>query len=63
MGASNHTYGDAVVTEGLEDWIRAYVRMSAFLGGVPKAVVPDNLKSSVIKDGRFDQVLNRPKPI
>ena len=59
MGASNHTYGDAVVTEGLEDWIRAHVWMSAFLGGVPKAVVPDNLKSAVIKADRFDPGLNR----
>jgi transposase len=39
MGASNYTYAEAVASEGLEDWIRAHVRMFAFLGGVPKAVV------------------------
>jgi transposase len=33
--------------------------MFAFLGGVPKAVVPDNLKSAVIKADRFDPGLNR----
>jgi transposase len=49
MGASNYTYAEAVASEGLEDWILAHVRMFAFLGGVPKAIVPDNLKSAVIK--------------
>lgn len=59
MGASNHTYAEAVATEGLEDWIGAHVRMFAFLGGVPKVVVPDNLKAAVIKADRFDPGLNR----
>ncbi len=59
MGASNHTYAEAVATEGLEDWISVHVRMFAFLGGVPKVVVPDNLKAAVIKADRFDPGLNR----
>ena len=58
-GASNYTYAEAVASEGLEDWILAHVRMFGFLGGVPKAVVPDNLKSAVIKADRFDPGLNR----
>ena len=41
-GASNYTYAEAVASEGLEDWILAHIRMFAFLGGVPKAVVPDS---------------------
>ncbi len=59
MGASNYTYAEAVASEGLEDWIRAHVGMFAFLGGVPKVVVPDNLKSAVLKACRFDPGLNR----
>ena len=59
MGASNYTFAEAVASEGLEDWILAHVRMFAFLGGVPRAVVPDNLKSAVIKADRFDPGLNR----
>jgi len=59
MGASNYTYAEAVASEGLEDWIGAHVRMFAFLGGVPKVVVPDNLKSAVFKADRFDPGLNR----
>jgi transposase len=59
MGASNYTYAEAVATEGLEDWIGAHVRMFAFLGGVPRAVVPDNLKAAVLKVDRYDPGLNR----
>jgi transposase len=59
MGASNFTYAEAVASEGLEDWVGAHVRMFGFLGGVPKAVIPDNLKSAVIRPDRFDPGLNR----
>ena len=64
MGASNFTYAEVVATEGLEDGILAHVRMFAFLGGAPKAVVPPfhesgNLKSAVFKADRFDPGLNR----
>jgi transposase len=58
-GAPNYTYAEAVASEGLEDWILAHVRMFGFLGGVPKAVAPDDLKSAVIKADRFDPGLNR----
>jgi len=47
-----------VCSEGLEDWVLAHMRMFAFLGVVPKAVVPDKLKSAVIKADRFDPGLN-----
>lgn len=59
MGASNYTYAEAVASEGLEDWICAHVRMLQFIGGVPRAIVPDNLKSAVFKADRFDPGLNR----
>lgn len=59
MGASNYTYAQAVASEGLEDWIGAHVRMFAFLGGVPRVVVPDNLKAAVLKADRYDPGLNR----
>lgn len=59
LGASNYTYAEAVGSEGLEDWILAHVRMFAFLGGAPRAVVPDNLKSAVLKADRYDPGLNR----
>jgi len=47
LGASNHTYAEAGWTQTLPGWIEAHVRMFRFLGGVPRLVVPDNLKSGV----------------
>jgi len=47
LGASNYTYCEATWSQGLPDWIGSHVRTFAFLGGVPVALVPDNLKSGV----------------
>ena len=58
MGASSYTYAEAVASESLEDWIGAHTRMFSYLGGVPQVVVPDNLKSAVIKPDRHDPGLN-----
>ena len=59
MGASSYIYAAARASEGLEDWIGAHVNLFAFLGGVPKAVVPDNLKAAVLKADRYEPGLNR----
>lgn len=59
LGASNFTYAEAREGESLEDWIGAHVNLFAFLGGVPKAVVPDNLKAAVLKPDRYEPGLNR----
>lgn len=38
----------AVPSQRTEDWIRANVAMMEFFGGVPRYVVPDNLKAAII---------------
>jgi transposase len=45
MGASNYLFAQARGSEKIADWIGAHVDLFAFLGGVPKFVVCDNLKS------------------
>jgi transposase len=47
MGASNYTFAQARFSEALPDWIGAHVDALTFLGGVPKALVCDNLKAGV----------------
>lgn len=47
LGASNLTYAEATWSQDLADWIGAHVRMLAYFGGVPRLLVPDNLKSGV----------------
>ena len=49
LGASNFTYAEARWSEGLADWISVHVNALAAIGGVPKAVVCDNLKAGVTK--------------
>jgi transposase len=45
LGASSYTYAEASFTQTLPNWIGAHVQMFHFFGGVPRLVVPDNLKS------------------
>jgi transposase len=59
LGASNHTYAEARLTETLPDWIGAHVNALATIGGVPKAVVCDNLKAGITKPSRYEPSINR----
>ena len=59
LGASNLTYAEATWTQQLPDWTGAHVRMFRFFGGVPKLLVPDNLKSGVNKASFYDPEINR----
>lgn len=59
LGASNYTYVEATWTQSLPDWLTSQVRALEFLGGVPRLLVPDNLKSAVTKACRYEPVLNR----
>jgi len=59
LGASNLTYAEATWTQQLADWTGAHVRMFRFFGGVPKLLVPDNLKSGVNKASFYDPEINR----
>ena len=58
LGASNYTYVEALHSQNLQDWIGAHVRAFEFFGGVPKIVVPDNLKSGVTKAHHYDPDIN-----
>ena len=59
LGASNLTFAEATWTQALPDWIGAHVRLFRYLGGVPRLVVPDNLKSGVHKESFYDPEINR----
>jgi transposase len=44
MGASNFTYVEATWTQMLCDWIGAHTRTLAAIDGVPRLIVPENVK-------------------
>jgi len=59
LGASNYTYAEATETQSLADWIASHVRAFEAFGGVPRVLVPDNLKAAVTRPHRYEPVLNR----
>src|SRR6516225_1641206 len=59
LGASNYTYAEARWSETLPDWIGAHVNALGAIGGVPKAIVPDNLKVGITKPSRYEPGINR----
>ncbi len=58
LGASNYTYAEATWTQTLPDWITSHIHAFEYFGGVPKIVVPDNLKSGVTKTCRYEPDIN-----
>ncbi len=59
MGASNFTYVEAVETQRVADWIGAHVRALSYLGGVPRTLVPDQLRAAVSQPDRYEPRLQR----
>jgi transposase len=59
MGASNFTYAEVTATQQSADWIASHVRLVSYLGGVPRAFVPDQLKSGVVTASRFEPAIQR----
>lgn len=58
LGASNFTYAEATWTQSLMDWTASHVRMFEYVGGVAKALVPDNLRAGVARACRYDPDVN-----
>jgi transposase len=59
LGASQLTYIEATLSQRKEDFITSCEHALAYYGGVPLAIVPDNLKSAVTKSDRFEPTLNQ----
>src|SRR5476649_19350 len=58
LGASQLTYVEAVLSQQKEDFIAACEDALHYYGGVPSAIVPDNLKAAVTKSNRYEPTLN-----
>lgn len=56
---SGYAYAEAFFDQKQEAWITAHVNAYNFFGGVSRILVPDNLKTGVIKNTRSELVLNR----
>jgi transposase/putative transposon-encoded protein len=58
LPCSHYTYCEAVWSQKKEDLIKACENALHFYGGVPMAIVPDNLKSAVTLSDRNEPVIN-----
>lgn len=59
LGASNLIYAEASYTQRSADWIASHVRAFEYFGGVPAALVPDQLKSGVSSSCRYEPTAQR----
>lgn len=58
LGASGYTFVHATASQKQEDFIKSHIQAFEFYEGVPKILVPDNLKSAVISNTKKGIVLN-----
>lgn len=59
LPASQYTYVEATGSQKKQDFISSMNRCLEYFGGVPKAIVTDNLRSAVSKSSKYEAVLNR----
>ena len=59
LGASSLTFAMASFGQRLPDWIEGQTRALSYFGGVPKAIVCDNLKAGVVKALWFEPTINQ----
>ncbi len=58
LSASGLIYAEAHPSQRLPDWIAGHGRMFPYLGGVPRLVCPDNIKSGVRSPDFYEPDLN-----
>jgi transposase len=59
LPASQYAYVEAFAAQNLENWITAHIHAFYHFGGVPRIIVPDNLKTGVDKPGWYTPVINK----
>jgi len=56
---SGYAYVEAFPSQNQEAWITAHVNAYGFFGGVTRILVPDNLKTGVVKNTKAETILNK----
>ncbi|MEQ9303459.1 MAG: IS21 family transposase [Marinoscillum sp.] len=56
---SQYTYVEACYSQKREDFIACLNNALAYFGGVPQAIVSDNLKSAVTRSSKYEAVINK----
>jgi transposase len=59
LPCSHYTYVEACLSQKREDMFACMAHALSFFGGVPKAIVSDNLKSAVTRSSKYEPDVNR----
>ena len=59
LNYSGYAYVEAFLTRNQDNWIAAHVNAYRFFGGSTRILVPDNLKTGVLKNTKAEVVLNQ----
>jgi transposase len=59
LPASQHTFVEASLSQKREDFITSMRHCLEYFGGVPKAIISDNLKSAVSKGCKYEPIINK----
>lgn len=59
LPCSQYAYVEAFLSMDTESWITAHIHAFGFFGGVTRMVVPDNLKTGIVKASSTDPIINR----
>lgn len=59
LPCSCYAYVEACEDMKAANWLLCHVHAYEYFGGVTKLLIPDNLKTGVVKNTRYDTVLNR----
>lgn len=59
LPCSCYTYAEITADEKLETWLNCHVHAYEYFGGVTRLLIPDNLKTGITKNTRYETVMNR----
>jgi transposase len=59
LSASNYTYVEATDTQRSADFIQSHSHAVEYVGGVPAAIVPDQLRTGIRDPCRYEPILQR----
>lgn len=59
LPCSCYTYAEACEDMKMENWLLCHIHAFNYFGGVPRLLIPDNCKTAVDSNTRYETVLNR----
>lgn len=59
LPCSGYTYAELTSDMKMENWLRCHIHAFEYFGGTARLLIPDNLKTGVTRNSRYETVLNR----